>query len=156
MSRVLNEQKKILVWENNNLLVTTPSIPHVSKTDGGHLIVSPKVVVGSISELSDDILLEMFRLVGNCEKALIQVLGSQGVEIPFTNNQDNGNWSVLNSQPKKLHIHIYGRAKNSSKQKFGQALYCPDPNIGFYDDNEPLSEKDIQQIGEFLNYIYKS
>ncbi len=84
-------------------------------------------------------------------KALKEVLGKQGIEIPYTNNQDNGNWATLRNQPKSLHIHIYGRAKNSIKQVFGQAIYAPDPNSTFYDNNEPLSPQDILDIQKYID-----
>lgn len=146
VSRILNEQTKIEVWQNENFIVTTPSIPHVTKGDGGHLIVSPRIAVGSINELEDKLLLEMFRIVGKCEIALKTTLCKQGIDVPFTNNQDNGNWAGLKNKPKFLHIHIFGRAKNSMKQTFGIALYCPDPTTDFYDDNERLNDEDIAEI----------
>jgi hypothetical protein len=45
-----------------------------------------------------------------------------------------------------MHVHIYGRAKFSKSQKFGQALFFPDPGSDFYDNFEPLNEKDIKEI----------
>ena len=155
MSKILTQQSKILVWQNANFKITTPAIPHIDKFDGGHLIVSPQVELGSITELGDELLLEMYQLVGLCELALIQILGRQNIKIPFTNNQDNGNWAVFNGKNKSLHIHIYGRAINSFKQVFGQALYCPDPNSTFYDDNQPLDEQDILSIKEFVGQKIK-
>ena len=150
MSKILTEQTKIIAWQDANFKITTPSIPHIDKFDGGHLIVSPLVEVSSVTELSDELLLKMYKLVGLCELALIEVLGQQGIKIPFTNNQDNGNWALLNGKNKSLHIHIYGRAINSVKQVFGQALYCPSPNSTFYDNNCSLTESDIQAIKEFV------
>jgi diadenosine tetraphosphate (Ap4A) HIT family hydrolase len=153
MPKILTEQTKIVVWQNSNYVVTTPSIPHICKFDGGHLIVSPVVPVGSINDLSDELLLGMVKLVGACEKALMQVLGKQGIEIPFCNNQDNGNWAVFKYLPKSLHFHVYGRAKNSTHQTFGQAIYAPDPHSGFYDDNVALSKDDIDEIGERIDSL---
>lgn len=150
MSKILTSQEKILIWENSNFTITTPIIPHVDKFDGGHLIVSPKIPVQSIIYLNDNLLLEMYKLVGFCEKALISTLGKQQIEIPFTNNQDNGNWAVLNGKNKSLHIHVYGRAVNSVNQKFGQALFCPDPNTTFYDKNQSLTQLDIDEIRMFV------
>jgi diadenosine tetraphosphate (Ap4A) HIT family hydrolase len=150
MSKILNSQTKIVVWQDIDFTITTPSIPHVSKTDGGHLIVSPVQKVSSITELSDELLLKMMKLVGLCETALIEVLGQQDIEIPFTNNQDNGNWAALKGLPKTLHIHIYGRAKNSVKQTFGQAIFAPAPHSTFYDGNQPLNDQDIVDIKNFV------
>ena len=93
----------------------------------------------------------MMKIVAICNKGLKEVLGKQGVEIPFANNQDNGNWAALNNMPKKLHFHIYGRAKNSVNQIFGQAIHAPDPHSTFYDNNEPLTDSDILQIKEYID-----
>ena len=41
MLKILTAQTKIVIWQNTNFKVTTPSIPHIYKQDGGHLIVSP-------------------------------------------------------------------------------------------------------------------
>ena len=150
MPQILTSQTKIIVWQDSDFIVTTPSIPHISKTDGGHLTVTPIKKTSSINGLDDSELLKMMRIVGICEKALIQVLGEQGIEIPFTNNQDNGNWAVAKNLPKSLHIHIYGRAKNSIKQVFGQAIYAPDPHSNFYDNNQLLSDQDIEKIKQIL------
>lgn len=151
MSKILEQQKKIIVWEDSEFIVTTPIIPHISKGDGGHLIVSPKSSVGEIFELDDYILFKMIKIVAICNKALKEVLGKQGIEIPYTNNQDNGNWASLNNMPKSLHFHIYGRAKNSLNQIFGQAIHAPDPRSTFYDNNQPLTDSDIEQIKECIN-----
>jgi diadenosine tetraphosphate (Ap4A) HIT family hydrolase len=153
MSKILTPQTKTLIWQNLNFKVTTPSIPHICKQDAGHLIVSPIQNFESITQLSDSLLLEMMKIVQKCEIALKQVLGEQGIEIPFTNNQDNGNWAVAKNLPKSLHIHIYGRAKNNIKQVFGQAIYAPDPNSTFYDNNQPLTSEDIAKIKELLEHV---
>ena len=61
MSDILTKQTKIIVWQNDNFKITTPSIPHICKQDGGHLIVSPQQNVSSITQLHDDLLLEMYK-----------------------------------------------------------------------------------------------
>ena len=151
MSKILESQKKILVWEDVDFIVTTPLIPHISKNDGGHLIVSPKVNVSEIYELDDVKLLRFMRIVAVCTQSLKSVLGEQGINIPFTNNQDNGNWAVLNDRPKSLHFHIYGRARNSIKQVFGQAIFAPDPHSTFYDNNIPLNTQDIKNVNNYIS-----
>ena len=146
------------IWENEDFVVTTINVPHIDKYDGGHITIRTKVPVSSITQLSDDLLLKLFKLVGYCETALLKTMNKQGIETPFTNNMDNGNWAVFANKPKTMHIHIYGRAKNSVKQTFGQALYFPDPNSGFYDNHTPLNEQDIQSIKCLIekNYISKT
>ncbi len=43
MSKLLDNQEKILIWENENILVTTRLIPHISKHDGGHILSHQKI-----------------------------------------------------------------------------------------------------------------
>jgi diadenosine tetraphosphate (Ap4A) HIT family hydrolase len=148
------DSKRLLIWENDNFILSSSTIPHNDKFDGGHLTIRPKVTVQSISELSDEILLEMYKVVRAGEKALIEVLNEQGIDVPFTNNQDNGNWSVFAGKSKSLHIHIYGRARNSTKQIFGQALYFPDPHTTFYDNNTPFDKGDILKIREKVDKYF--
>jgi diadenosine tetraphosphate (Ap4A) HIT family hydrolase len=153
-SKMLVGAEVNLIWENKHFIVTTSNVPHIDKYDGGHITIRTKIPVGSISELSDDLLLKLFKLVGYCEQALIKTMSDQGIETPFTNNMDNGNWSALSNKPKTMHIHIYGRAKKSVKQTFGQALYFPDPNTSFYDNHTPLSQADIESIHSQLQKHY--
>lgn len=154
-SQLMYESKRIIIWENETHFVTTSTIPHVDKYDGGHIVVRLKKSVKSITELNDNSLLELFKIVRACEKALLELLNEQGIETPFTNNMDNGNWAIFANKDKSLHIHIYGRAVDSIKQTFGQALYFPDPHTTFYDHNKPLSDDDIIVLKEKITTYYR-
>jgi len=150
MSKILTEQHKIEILKTESFLITTPSIPHIDKYDGGHLILTPLPEVSDRIELSDAQALEIMRLSGICGLALKEVLNKQGILVECINYQDNGNWSYLLGKEPKMHIHIYGRAKNSIKQTWGQGTYFPDPNSGFYDNHKPLTDQDIAEIRNII------
>jgi diadenosine tetraphosphate (Ap4A) HIT family hydrolase len=151
-SKIMYENQRLPIWENDNFVISTSSVPLNCKNDGGQIIIRPKIPVSSITELSDNLMFEMMKLVQAAEKALLKVLNEQGIETPFTNNMDMGNWSVFAKKPKSLHFHIYGRALNSKKQIFGQALYLPDPHSTFYDNNVSLSQDDIDKIKKIIEH----
>ena len=155
MSKILTEQNKIEIIRTPSFLVTTPSIPHIDKYDGGHLILTPLPEVVDRIELSDSQSLEIMKLSGICGLALKEVLSKQGILVERINYQDNGNWSYLLGKEPKMHIHIYGRAKNAIKQTWGQGTYFPDPHSGFYDNHKPLTDKDIEEIREIILNLTK-
>lgn len=63
-------------------------------------------------------------------------MAKSGIEIESINYQENGNWAFTRKEEHIFHVHLYGRTKNSKKQKWGQALYLPYPDTHYYDDNE--------------------
>ncbi|MFA6119695.1 MAG: hypothetical protein WC688_07265, partial [Parachlamydiales bacterium] len=71
------------------------------------------------------------------------------------NYQDNGNWSVFKPEGPYLHIHLYGRAKSAKIQKYGDAVYLPQRETGFYDKFEPLNDGDIAEIKKQIEEISK-
>lgn len=43
-------------------------------------------------------------------------------------------------------MHIFGRSENAIKQVFPEAVQLPTIESGFYDDNEPLNDEDINEL----------
>jgi len=77
-------------------------------------------------------------------KALVEMMASIGVEIGRINYQDNGNWKP------SLHIHLYGRSKNATMQKFG------DPIVpGHKEEYKPLTNTDIEMLKIKIEEIFK-
>jgi hypothetical protein len=83
------------------------------------------------------------------------VLDRKGIEIGRINYQDNGNWSVFKPKGPYLHVHLYGRSKNATIQKYGDALEFPHRETGFYDGNEPLTEDDVAEIRVEIESLLK-
>jgi diadenosine tetraphosphate (Ap4A) HIT family hydrolase len=143
------------IFETENFVVGSPSDPHVSRTDGGHIVISPKVKVVDRTELSPLLAIELMRLTMLTGKAMSTVLNKNGVDIGRINYQDNGNWSVFRPTGPYLHIHLYGRAKSAKIHKYGDACTFPHRETGFYDNFEPLNDDDIKQIGDEIENLSK-
>src|SRR5262245_35285284 len=102
--------KSMLVFKSQNFDVITPEHPHVSRGDGGHLIINPKVVVEDRTKLSRDNAIELMKLTMVAGEAMKTVLTRNGIDIGRINYQDNGNWRH------ELHVHLYGRARSATTQ----------------------------------------
>ena len=129
--------------------------PHVTRKDGGHLIISPKPRVEDRTQLTNEQATELMRLTVVVGRAMKEVLNRRGIDIGRINYQDNGNWSVFDPEGQTLHIHLYGRAKSAKIQKYGEALNFPKPETGFYDDNEPLTDGDLKEIACEIKKYWK-
>jgi diadenosine tetraphosphate (Ap4A) HIT family hydrolase len=133
----------MLVFESQNFDVITPDHPHVSRGDGGHLIINPKVTVEDRTKLSREKAIELMKLTMVAGEAMKIVLTRNGIEIGRINYQDNGNWRH------ELHIHVYGRARSATIQTYGHSLSFPPTAQAFKEQMgnlEPLSVNDITGI----------
>ena len=107
------------IFESTHYHVITPEQPHVSRSDGGHLIINPKVAVEDRTHLDRDRAIELMKLTMVAGEAMKTVLTQRGVEIGRINYQDNGNWRP------ELHVHLYGRARGATGQPYGRYLALP-------------------------------
>ena len=83
------------------------------------------------------------------------VINKIGIPVIKINYQDMGNWAYKEGKLPFLHIHIFGRAKNSIKQPFPESVYLPDRSTGFYEGFESLSKSDMKAIREEIDVILK-
>ena len=84
------------------------------------------------------------------------VLKKQGIDIGSVNYQEMGNWSVFKPEGVTMHLHIFGRAKTATKQKYGEAVLLPQRETGFYDGFEPLNDNDIKEISNEIERLLNS
>lgn len=143
------------IYETKNFIVEAPDKPHITRTDGGHIKITPKVKVLDRTELSPKLAIELMRLTMIVGEAMATGMNNRGIDIGRINYQDNGNWSVFDPTGPYLHIHLYGRAKSATIQKYGDAGYFPQRNTGFYDNFEPLNDEDIKEIQKQIQIISK-
>jgi diadenosine tetraphosphate (Ap4A) HIT family hydrolase len=132
-----------LVFEAGHFDITAPERPHVSRSDGGHLIIDPKTVVEDRTQLTRAQAVELVKLTMVAGEAMKSVLASRGIDIGRINYQDNGNWRA------ELHVHLYGRARNAKLQPYGHALAFPPTREAFMremGDLEPLDADDIEAL----------
>lgn len=145
---------KDIIWESDNFLVVTIQCPHIDRNDGGHIVIVCKVDhYHELEELPLQIAYEMIGLAQNVGMAMKKVLKDNGIDIKIINYQLNGNWSAKELEKNPLHLHLYGRSISSENQKFGEALYLPSKETGFYNNFNGLTKYDINGIRKVLENI---
>lgn len=144
-----------LIYQTENYLVEAPSLPLVTRKDGGHITITPKVRVSDRTLLAPALAIELMYLTALIGEAMTIALNSRGIDIGRINYQDNGNWSVFKPEGPHLHYHLYGRAKHATIQKYGEACHFPLRETGFYDNFEPLNDGDILAIQQGVNELMK-
>ncbi len=145
-----------LIYQTNNFVVEAPDEPLVTRTDGGHITITPKVRVHDRTMLAPELAIELMYLTALVGEAMMTGLQSRGIDIGRINYQDNGNWGVFKPEGPHLHYHLYGRARNATIQKFGEACHFPFRETGFYDDFQPLDADDIASIQSQIERLCKS
>jgi diadenosine tetraphosphate (Ap4A) HIT family hydrolase len=130
------------VFEAQHFTIVVPDRPHVSRLDGGHVIINPKVTVADRTLLTREQAVELVKLTMVAGEAMKTVLNRRGVDIWRINYQDNGNWRT------ELHVHLYGRARSSNLQPYGHFLSIPLTAEAFKQqaDLEPLDAEDIAEL----------
>lgn len=156
----LDEARNILhmnkeIFQTVNFTVEAVEKPHVSRTDGGHIKIAPKVKLLDRTKLTPELAIELMRLTMVVGEAMATGLNRRGIDVGRINYQDNGNWSVFKPEGPYLHVHLYGRSKSAKTHKWGDACYFPHRETGFYDDFEPLNDGDIQEIRQEIETIFK-
>lgn len=141
------------IFQTKNFKVVASGMPHVSRTDGGHIVVAPLEPVEDRTKLDVARAQEMMVLTMVAGEAMKTVLARHGIEIGRINYQDNGNWKH------QLHIHLYGRAKGAVVQKYGTPLQFPPTYEAFVasmGNLEPLTEEDCKEIREEIERLLET
>lgn len=146
----------IKVFESDNFTLVAVEKPHVSREEGGHLKISPKVRYADRLELAPELATEMAWMEMLAGQAMTTALRKRGIDLGIINYQDNKNWGVFKPEGPYLHVHLYGRAKDAKVQKYGDAINAPHRDTGFYDDFEPLDDEDIAAIQEEIKILLET
>ena len=141
-----------VIYETEHFNVLLPERPHIPREDGGHIYITSKEHYTDRTEFPEEIACEMVLLSQKVGRAFIKAMADGGVTVSRINYQENGNWAFRNggSYAPFFHLHIYGRTVDSKTQVWGEALYFPDPDTGFYDHFTGLTEADVEA---FLRYM---
>ena len=151
MKEEIMKQKSF--YETDNFIVAVPLKPHIPREDGGHIwIMAKEKYFNDRTEFEPQYAIEVMRLTMLLGEAMKKGMKERGIEIEIINYQENGNWSFLDGTKPVFHIHLYGRTRNAKSQKWGEALYFPNPTSSFYDNFQALNDEDIEAI---KNEIYK-
>lgn len=132
-----------IIFESRHFILKTLAQPHVSRSDGGHIVIDPRVTVEDRTQLSREQAIELMKLTMVAGEAMKTVLTRKGIAIGRINYQDNGNWRH------ELHVHLYGRARGATLQPWGHALAFPPTRAAFQREMgklEALREDDIAEL----------
>jgi diadenosine tetraphosphate (Ap4A) HIT family hydrolase len=145
-----------LIYETENFIVDSQERPFVSRTDGGHIRIKIKDRdITDITKLEPKVAIELVRLTMIVGEAFEKAMNNRGIRVIKINYQDMGNWAFKTGDKPYLHIHIFGRAKDSVKQPFPESVYLPDRSSGFYEGFEPVNEEDINAIRKQIEITSK-
>ena len=129
-----------LIYETANFRILAHEQPLVDRDEGGHIKIEPIVTVEDRTQLTPELAKELMKLTMVCGEAMATVMTAHGVDIGRINYLDMGNWIP------HLYVHVFGRAKSATRQKFGEALHLPRRESGFYEGFKPLSAEDIRDL----------
>lgn len=127
------------IVETDNFKLESHEAAEVSRTDGGHLVINPKVSVNDRTELSPELAKEMALLAQIAGKAMKDGLAERGIRLGRINYQDNGNWRH------ELHVHLYGRAIDATYHTYGEPIKAARTKAEKI-IQEPLTQEDCQAI----------
>jgi len=131
------------VFETRHFLLVVPERPHITRADGGHLVIQPRVSVEDRTHLTHEQAVELVELTIVAGTAMRVALSRRGIVLGRINYQDNGNWR------QELHVHLYGRAVDARLQPYGHSLAFPPTGAQFRAQMghlEPLGAEDAAAI----------
>jgi diadenosine tetraphosphate (Ap4A) HIT family hydrolase len=131
------------VYKSAHFDIVVPEYPHVTRGDGGHVIINPKVPVEDRTMLAREQAIELMKLTMVAGEAMKTVLTRRGIPIGRINYQDNGNWRH------ELHVHLYGRSRDATIQPWGTFLQIPPTRDAFrtrMGQLEPLNAEDVREL----------
>lgn len=143
------------IYETNSFTVSAYGRPHVSREEGGHIVISAKEDIHDRTELRPAQAKEYIRLSMLIGEAMGKALNIRGIPVVKINYADNGNWAFKANKKPHLHMHIFGRASDAVNQIFPEAVKLPARESGFYDDFHSLNSKDINEIITQINILEK-
>ncbi len=145
----------VIFYETKNFIVEAHDNPHITRTDGGHIKITPKKPVENRWQLKSREATKLMKLSMLIGEAMKKALNKRGIPVERINFQENGNWPLKKNKTLPLHLHLYGRAKNSKYQKRGEALYFPTESSKYYKKLKPLNKEDIKEILKQIKIISK-
>jgi diadenosine tetraphosphate (Ap4A) HIT family hydrolase len=132
----------MLIAQTDNFTLESHPKPEVSRVDGGHLVINPKIVTRDRTDLPVEQVIELALLTNLAGKAFTAGMAERGIRLGRINYQDNGNWR------QELHVHLYGRAVDATYQAYGEPIKAsrrPEDKV----PQEPLNEDDVAAIRQY-------
>jgi len=132
----------VTIFETKNFIIESHEKPEVSREEGGHIKISPKIDYKDRTELPKELAIEFMELSIISGKAMKIAMAKQGIKIGRINYQENGNWKP------SLHLHLYCRATDAKLQKYGDPILP-----GNKPEYKKLNETDIKLIREEIEKL---
>jgi diadenosine tetraphosphate (Ap4A) HIT family hydrolase len=147
------EGRHITIFETENYRVCAYGRPHVSREEGGHIIIAAKGDITDRTKLTPQLAKEYMRLSMIVGEAMEKAMNIRGIPVVKINYADSGNWAFKRGKKPRMHMHVFGRAVNAKHQVFPEAVYLPARESGFYDSFEPLNDEDIKEIQKQISLL---
>ena len=154
----MSNNQDLIVFESKNFTVEIHPMPFVSRQDGGHLRIFPKDKerISDRTHFTKQEATEFMWVSMLTGEAMLKGMNKRGIPVVKINYEDLGNWAFKRGERPILHLHVFGRAENATKQVFPEAVYLPDRSSVFYDGFEPLNNEDIKAIKEEIKSLLKT
>lgn len=154
----MSDNQDLIIYKSKYFTVEIHPMPFVSREDGGHLRIFPKDKerISERTDFTKQEAIEFIWLSMITGQAMQTALNKRGIPVVKINYEDLGNWAFKRGEKPVLHLHIFGRAENATKQVFPEAVYLPDRSSGFYDGFEPLNKEDMDQIKAEIEALLKT
>jgi len=144
------------LFETDNFVVLVPPRPFVDRLEGGHLRIQSKLHVSDRTKLTREQAIEYMKVSMVVGEALKAGLATRGIDVGIINYQEMGNWSVFKPEGPIMHMHVFGRAKTATIQKYGEAVQLPQRSTGFYNTFMPLDRDDMVAIRKSIDDLMSS
>ncbi len=115
----------VIFYETKNFIVEAHDNPHITRTDGGHIKITPKKPVENRWQLKPREATELMKLSMLIGEAMKKALNKRGIPVERINFQENGNWPFKQNKTLPLHLHLYGRAKILNIKKEAKHYISP-------------------------------
>ena len=147
-----------LIYQTSNFIIKSAEHPNVyiDRKEGGHIQVVPKASVADRTKLSAKLAIEYMKLSMVAGEAMKTTMVKRGVNIGLINYQDMGNWQVFQPQGTTMHLHIFGRAIDAIVQKYGDAVYLPHLESGYYQNFQSLDADDVVMLSKEIDRLMRT
>jgi diadenosine tetraphosphate (Ap4A) HIT family hydrolase len=138
-----------LIYEDKYFVVSSPEYPLNCREDGGHLVLAKKEKVSDRSDMTYQEAIDFMRVSMMVGRAMYQVMGVERV-----NYEDLGNWGLDDPGGAKMHLHIFGRAKEQTHQIRGHHMFLYPKEHKIYQGHlKPFTQDEVNKLRAKIGQI---
>jgi diadenosine tetraphosphate (Ap4A) HIT family hydrolase len=140
-----------IVYEDRYFQVVSPEFPLNCRADGGHLVLVKKEQVTDRSDMTYQEAIGFMRISMAVGRAMYDVLGLERM-----NYEDLGNWGLDDPGGAKMHLHLFGRAREQVHQIRGHHMFLYPKGHKIYEGHlKPFTEEEVAQLKARVKEILK-